>query len=162
LDKAGGEWTLVCLVHNIKKICARIMARGGDTLGQLVREMYVRGLSTRDVEGMFVDALGQRILSRSGVSRITSRLQKDFDNWRKKDLSQLKVVYLFLDAIYLALRQGTKEKEGILCAYGILENGKKVLLHLALGSRESYDSWLSFLHDMTARGLGRAFAGGLR
>jgi transposase-like protein len=124
--------------------------------------MYVRGLSTRDVEGMFVDALGQRILSRSGVSRITSRLQKDFDNWRKRDLSQLKVVYLFLDAIYLALRQGTKEKEGILYAYGILENGKEVLLHLALGSRESYDSWLSFLHDMTAQGLGRAFAGGLR
>ena len=30
---------------------------------------------------------------------------------------------------------------------------KKVLLHLALGSRESYDSWLTFLHDMTARGL---------
>lgn len=65
----------------------------------------------------------------------------------------MKVVYLFLDAIYVALRQGTKEKGGVLCAYGILENGKKVLLHLALGSRESYDSWLSFLHDMAVRGL---------
>jgi len=41
----------------------------------------------------------------------------------------------------------------VLCAYGILENGKKVLLHLALGSRESYDAWLCFLHDMMARGL---------
>jgi transposase-like protein len=87
------------------------------------------------------------------VSRITYRLQCDFDAWRKRDLSGLKVVYLFVDAIYLALRQGTKEKEGVLCAYGILENGKKVLLHLALGSRESYDAWLCFLHDMTARGL---------
>jgi transposase-like protein len=65
----------------------------------------------------------------------------------------LKVVYLFLDAVYLALRQRTKEREGILCAYGILENGKKVLLHLALGGRESYDSWLTFLDDMTGRGL---------
>jgi putative transposase len=130
-----------------------LFKKGSDMLGRLVREMYVRGLSTRDVEGMFIEALGQRILSRSGVSRLTSRLQKDFDNWRKRDLSQLKVVYLFLDAIYLALRQGTREKEGVLCAYGILENGKKVLLHLALGSRESYDSWLSFLHDMAVRGL---------
>ena len=41
----------------------------------------------------------------------------------------------------------------MLCAYGILGNGKKVLLHLVLGSRESYDAWLCFLHDMTARGL---------
>jgi transposase-like protein len=63
------------------------------------------------------------------------------------------VVYLFLDAIYLAVRQGTDEQEGVLCAYGILESGQKVLLHLALGSRESYDAWLSFLHDLTARGL---------
>ena len=87
-----------------------------------------------------------RILSRNSVSRVTRRLQKDFDTWRKRDLSGLKVLYLFLDAVYLALRQGTREKEGVLCAYAILENGKKVLLHLALGSRESYDAWLSFLH----------------
>jgi transposase-like protein len=130
-----------------------LFKKGSDTLGQLVKEMYVRGLSTRDVEGMFWDVLGQQVLSRSRVSRIASELQKDFDNWRKRDLSGLKVVYLFLDATYLPLRQGTKEKEGILCAYAILENGKKALIHLALGSRESYDSWLSFLHDMTARGL---------
>lgn len=132
---------------------ASALGNGSDILGRLVSEMYLRGLSTRDVESMFAEVTGERILSRSGVSRITTQLQHDFDAWRKRDLSQLKVVYLFLDAIYLPLRQGTKEKEGILCAYGILGNGKKVLLHLALGSRESYDSWLSFLHDMTARGL---------
>ena len=132
---------------------ARMFREGSDILGKMVTEMYVRGLSTRDVENMFIQTLGQRLLSRSGVSRITYRLQQDFDAWRKRDLSGLKVIYLFLDAIYLPLRQGTKEKEGVLCAYGILENGKKVLLHLALGSRESYDAWLCFLHDMTARGL---------
>jgi transposase-like protein len=99
------------------------------------------------------EALGHQVLSKSGVSRIASRLQADFDSWRKRDLSGLRMVYLFLDAIYVALRQGMEEKEGVLCAYGILENGKKVLLHLALGSRESYEAWLSFLHDMVARGL---------
>jgi len=57
-----------------------VFKKGSDMLGRLVREMYVRGLSTRDVEEMFTEALGQRVLSRSGVSRITSRLQKDFDN----------------------------------------------------------------------------------
>jgi len=38
LDKADGEWTLVCLVHNIKKIYARIMAKGGG-LDDLTREL---------------------------------------------------------------------------------------------------------------------------
>lgn len=132
---------------------ARMFREGSDVLGKMVTEMYVRGLSTRDVENMFVETLGQPLLSRSSVSRITRRLQQNFDAWKKRDLSELRILYLFLDAVYLPLRQGVKEKEGVLCAYGILENGKKVLLHLALGSRESYDSWLSFLHDMTARGL---------
>jgi len=132
---------------------AQALREGSDALGKMITEMYVRGLSTRDIENMFIETLGQRLLSRSSVSRITHRLQQDFDAWRKRDLSGLRVLYLFLDAVYLPLRQGVKEKEGVLCAYGILENGKKVLLHLALGSRESYDSWLSFLHDMTARGL---------
>lgn len=111
-----------------------LFREGPDALGRLVRAMYVRGLSTRDVEGMFLEALGQQVLSRSGVSRVASQLQADFDAWRKRDLSGLRVVYLFLDAIYLAVRQGTDEKEGVLCAYGILESGKKVLLHLALVS----------------------------
>lgn len=132
---------------------APLVKQGSDALGRLVRAMYVRGLSTRDVEGMFLEALGEQVLSRSGVSRVASQLQADFDAWRKRDLSGLRVVYLFLDAIYLVLRQGSDEKEGVLCAYGILESGKKVLLHLALGSRESYEAWLAFLHHLVARGL---------
>jgi len=132
---------------------AQVFREGSDVLGKMVTEMYVRGLSTRDVENMFIETLGQRLLSKSNVSRITHRLQQDFDTWRKRDLSEFRILYLFLDAVYLPLRQGTREKEGVLCAYGILENGKKVLLHLALGSRESYDAWLCFLHDMMARGL---------
>ena len=125
----------------------------GDALQRLVTGMYVRGLSTRDVDGLFQDAFEQRVLSKSGVSRVTAQLGESFRQWRTRDLSDLQVVYLFLDAIYLAVRAGTTEQEGVLCAYGILEDGKKVLLHLALGSRESYDAWLGFLHELTSRGL---------
>jgi transposase-like protein len=50
-----------------------------------------------------------------------------------------------MDVTYLALRQGSQGKEGALGVYGILENGKKVLLQLALGSQEFCEAWLSFL-----------------
>jgi transposase-like protein len=60
---------------------------------------------------------------------------------------------VFLDGQYHAARQGTDEKEGVLSAYALLEDGRPVLLHLDLGPRESYDAWLSFLQDMSARGL---------
>ncbi|MBI3125977.1 MAG: hypothetical protein HYZ11_00045 [Candidatus Tectomicrobia bacterium] len=44
-----------------------------------------------------------------------------------------------MDALYLRFRQGSAEKEGVLRAYEVLEEGKKVLLGLTLGSRESHD-----------------------
>jgi transposase-like protein len=52
------------------------------------------------------------------------------------------------------VRQGTEEKEGVLSAFALLESGEPVLLHLELGEGESFDAWLAFLQDMTARGLG--------
>jgi transposase-like protein len=127
---------------------------GGRTpeLEALVQGMYVRGLSTRDVSALYRDTVGTA-LSKSAVSRVTQRLQQDFDTWRRRDLSDLPIVYLFLDGQYHAARQGTDEKEGVLSAYAILEDGRPVLLHLALGPRESADAWLSFLQDLTARGL---------
>ena len=63
------------------------------------------------------------------------------------------MVYLFWDGQYHAARQVTDEKEGVLSAYALLEEGRPVLVHLDLRPRESYDARLSFLQDMAARGL---------
>ncbi len=88
------------------------------------------------------------------MSRATARLQADFDPWRTRDLSDLKILYLFLDGQFHAIRSGTWTKEGILAAYAILEDGRAVLVPLGLGPRERTDAWVAFLHDLTARELG--------
>jgi putative transposase len=134
------------------KLVERLGTRSVDLEG-LVRGMYVRGLSTRDVEDLYGESLGPSRLSKSTVSRITQRLNADFESWRQRDLGDLNVVYLFLDGQYHAARQGSDEKEGVLSAYAILEDGRPVLLHLDIGPRESYDAWLSFLQDMLGRGI---------
>ncbi len=134
------------------KLTERLGHRSVD-LEALVRGMYVRGLSTQDVADLYRESLGQSRLSKSTVSRMTQKLNREFEVWRGRDLSELDVVYLFLDGQYHAARQGSDEKEGVLSAYGLLEDGRAVLLHLGLGPRESYDAWLSFLQDMVARGL---------
>lgn len=134
------------------RVAERLQTRTAD-LERLVRGMYVRGLSTRDVSALFADTFGGSRWSKSTVSRVTQQLNQDFDTWRRRDLSELPVVYLFLDGQYHAARQGTDEKEGVLSAYALLEDGRPVLLHLDLGPRESYDAWLSFLQDLVARGL---------
>lgn len=134
------------------QLVERLGSRTGDLEG-LVRGMYVRGLSTQDVEDLYGETFGRSRVSKSTVSRITQQLNGDFDAWRQRDLSALNVVSVFWDGQYHAARQGTDEKEGVLSAYALLADGRPVLLHLDLGPRESYDAWLGFLQDMSARGL---------
>jgi transposase-like protein len=115
--------------------------------------MYVRGLSTRDVEACLEEAFGGRVLSKSAVSEVTRTLGEDFEAWRRRDLSSSRIVYLFLDGHYVRLREGTQESSGILCVYGITETGQKALLSLMLGEKESEEAWLDCLRDLVERGL---------
>jgi transposase-like protein len=130
------------------------LRRRTDVLDQLVLEMYTRGLSTRDIEDALSEATGgKRVLSRSTVSRISETLWKDYEAFGQRDLSGVDVVYLFADAIYESLRQQAGLKEGILVTWGILGDGSKVLIHLSLGNKESYEDWLEHLRDLVRRGL---------
>jgi transposase-like protein len=124
-----------------------------EVLERLVAEMYARGLSTRDVEDVFTDATGHCLLTRTAVSEITDRLWEDYQAFCQRDLSGFEVIYLFVDAVYESLREQGGPKEAVLCAWGICEDGRRVLLHLALGNKESHADWLDFLRNMVARGL---------
>jgi putative transposase len=124
-----------------------------DVLERLAVEMYARGLSTRDIEDALEEATGDRLLSRTAVSQITEVLWDEYEAFAECNLSGFEVEYLFLDAVYESLRQQGGGKEGVLCAWAICANGRKVMLHLALGNKESYPNWLEFLRDMVRRGL---------
>ena len=125
-----------------------------DVLEYLVVQMYTRGLSTRDVEEAFRDPYtGELLLGRSAVSELTDSLWEDYQAFRKRDLSSFEVEYVFLDAVYESLRELAGLKEGILVAWGICRDGRKVLLHMGLGNKESLDAWRDFIRDMVRRGL---------
>jgi putative transposase len=124
-----------------------------EVLERLAVEMYARGLSTRDVEEAFTDVTGARLLSKSGVSELTDALWEEYEAFQKHDLSGYEGEYLFVDAVYESLREQAGAKEAVLCCWGILRDGRKVLLHLALGNKESYQDWLGFFRSMVGRGL---------
>ena len=123
-----------------------------DVLERLVVEMYARGLSVRDVEDCFRDASGALLISRTAVSEITDQLWEHYQAFCHRDLSEFDVCYLFLDSIYESLRR-YGAKEGILAAWAITTDGRKVLLHLAVGNKESEACWTEFLRNMVSRGL---------
>lgn len=122
-------------------------------LEHLAIEMYVRGMSTRDIEDALRTEDGKSLISKDGVSQITEALSQEYERFCKRDLAGYDVVYLFVDGVYESLRFNLGAKEALLCAWAILSNGRKVLLHLALGNKESYDCWKDFFRDMAARGL---------
>ncbi len=122
-------------------------------LEALVVCSFLRGLSVRDVEAALEEVFDAPVVSKSTVARICSQTRERYRAWCDRRLDEHDLVYLFLDAIYLKLRPDDSPAEGVLVAWGVTLEGRKVLLGLQLGSRESYEDWLDFGRDLLGRGL---------
>ena len=123
-----------------------------EPLKALVIGAFVRGLSMRDVESLCEEA-GLGSVSKSTASRICSELRERFEQFKRRDLYDIKLVALFLDATFLAVRPDGP-KEGVQVAWGFTEEGERVLLAVMLGMRESYEDWQALGRDLIGRGLG--------
>jgi transposase-like protein len=86
-------------------------------LEDLAIEMLARGLSVRDFEDAFKDENGRLLLSKTAVSQLGERLWEDYQAFAKRDLSEYKITYLFVDGIAERLRPGAK-REPVLAAWG--------------------------------------------
>ena len=122
-------------------------------LETLVICSFLRGLSVRDVEASLEETFDAQVISKSTVSRVLEDTRERYRRWCKRRLDEHDLAYLFLDAIYLKLHPDDTPAEGVLVAWGVILEGRKVLLGLQLGSRESYESWLAFGRDLIARGM---------
>src|SRR5438309_3285673 len=104
-----------------------------------------------DVESLCEEA-GLGKTSKSTVSRVCAELHERFEAFKRRSLYEINLTVLFLDAIYLAVRP-SGPKEGVICAWGITENGHRALVSVRLGMRESKEDWLELGRDLTSRGL---------
>ena len=123
-----------------------------EPLKALVIGAFVRGLSMRDVESLCEQA-GLGKLSKSTASRICEELRDRFEAFKRRDLYEIRLVALFLDATFISVRP-SGPKEGVLVAWGFTADGERVLLQVMLGMRESYEDWQALGRDLIARGLG--------
>jgi transposase-like protein len=123
-----------------------------EPLRAMVIGAFVRGLSMRDVESL-CDKAGLGKLSKSTAQRICTELRERFDQFKRRDLYDIQLAALFLDAVFLAVRPDGP-KEGVLVAWGFTKDGERVLLSVMLGMREAHEDWLALGRDLIARGLG--------
>jgi putative transposase len=128
------------------------VSRTSEVLKKLIVEMYVGGMSQRDIEQGLEKAVGHFVVSQRTVSEMAEGLAEEYDAFRTRDLHQEPVAYLFMDTVYEPLRRWG-QKTGVLCVWAICEDGRKVLLSLSTANSESFESCREVLRDLVKRGL---------
>src|SRR3989442_1381478 len=115
---------------------------------------YLAGGNQRRIRGALQPLLKAAPLSKSAVSRIVATLRDGLTAWRTRTLSDVDLVYLYLDAVCLRVRSvGKVTSVPVLTAVAVLTDGRKELLALELCGSESGEAWKGFVDDLRARGL---------
>lgn len=119
---------------------------------KLIREAFLKGISTRQVGEVLEPILGCRPSAQT-VSRIAKSLDGEVRRFHWRNLDD-EVRYLLLDGVTMTIkRPGGVGKKLVLVAYGIRPDGSRVLLDFRLALAESHAAWEAFLEDLFRRGL---------
>jgi transposase-like protein len=122
-------------------------------VGELLPELYLHGLANGDFELALRGLLGDGApLSPSSIERLKAKWQLEHDAWRRRRLDDRELVYAWADGVYV--KAGLeREKAALLVVVGAMRDGRKEVLAIAPGHRESTESWSEVFRDLRDRGL---------
>jgi transposase-like protein len=130
-----------------------LFVRRTKEVGELLPELYLHGLSQGDFELALRGLLGEGApLSASSIARLRGKWQSEYEEWRSRRLDDRELVYAWADGVYV--KAGLeREKAALLVVIGAMSDGRKEVLAVASGYRESTESWAGVLRDLRDRGL---------
>ena len=116
--------------------------------------LYLKGVSTGDMSEALAALLGEQAqgLSAATVGRLKRVWEEEYRAWRTRDFKRQRYVYVWVDGIYFTVR-GDAARQCLLVMIGVDEWGRKALLAVEDGYRESAQSWREVLVDLKARGF---------
>lgn len=127
--------------------------RAERALTAVIAECYVKGVSTRRVDGI-VKALGIEGISSSQVSRMAKSLDAEVEAFRSRPLDGDAYPYVWLDAISIRVREaGRVVKVTVMVATAVNSDGRREILGVETATEETGAAWTAFLRELTARGL---------
>jgi transposase-like protein len=128
--------------------------RKAKSVAELLPWLYLKGVSTGDFTEALAALLGPNAkgLSAKTVTRLKADWWKDYEVWQKRDLGARRFRYMWADGVYFKPRMA-EEKQCVLVIVGVDEYGRKELLAMTDGFRESTQSWRELLLDLKRRGL---------
>ncbi len=130
-----------------------LFARRTKGVNQLIPQLYLHGLAQGDFDLALRGLLGEEApISASTVARLKERWHAEWREWKRRSLREVEVVYMWVDGVYV--KAGLeKEKAALLIVIGGLSDGRKVVLAVEPGYRESTESWSGVLRDLRDRGM---------
>jgi putative transposase len=128
--------------------------RRSPRLEEAVPVLYLRGLSTGDFSEALEMLLGSEAagFSATTITRLLSVWQEEYKAWRKRSLAGKEYVYIWADGVYFNIRL-EEDRLACLVVVGVLPDGRKEVIALEDGYRESTESWASVLRDLKRRGM---------
>jgi putative transposase len=130
-----------------------LLKRRTREVGELLPQLYLHGLALGDFDLALRGLLGDAApLSPASLSRLKAQWQHEYAAWKQRRLDDLEVVSVWADGLYV--KAGLEDtKAALLVMIGALTDGRKVVLAVESGQRESKESWGAVLRDLRARGL---------
>jgi putative transposase len=131
--------------------------RRTETIEDLIPWLYLKGVSSGDFQEALQALVGEQAkgLSANVVVRLKQQWGDEYDAWCRRDLSEKQYVYVWADGIHVKVRleDDANKKQCILVLIGATADGKKELIAVLDGYRESEQSWSELLLDLKQRGL---------
>lgn len=124
------------------------------SLEELIPWLYLKGVSTGDFNEALAALVGPNCpgLSASTVTRLKACWEDEFKEWNRRSLKEKQYVYLWADGVHFNIRL-EEDRQCILVLMGATADGRKELIAVVDGFRESEQSWKALLLDVKARGL---------
>jgi len=128
--------------------------RKAKSVEELLPWLYLKGVSTGDFSEALAALLGPNAqgLSAKTITRLKADWWKSYEAWQKRDLGARRFLYIWADGVHFKPRMA-EEKQCVLVVVGADEYGRKELLAMTDGFRESTQSWRELLLDLKRRGL---------
>ncbi len=142
--------------HSFSSIILPKYARKTPSIETVIPTLYLKGISTSDFTEALEAILGENAkgLSASTICRLKESWLQEFNDWGQRDLSEKHYVYVWADGIYFNVRL-TDDRPCVLVLIGALACGKKEIISIHDGERESALSWKEALLSVKRRGLSK-------
>ncbi len=129
--------------------------RRSPKVAEVLPLLYLHGLSSGDFVPALAELFGSAAgLSASVITRLCEQWQAEHQAFAQRDLAEVDYVYCFADGVHFSIRLGEQGRLCCLVIVGVRADGRKELVAVAAGTRESTEDWAELLRDLRRRGMG--------